>query len=132
MQVTKSLLSSKPVRYILIGSFSYAVEFCILIALIKSGLSATASTAISFWVGLVVAFILQKFVAFSNRTVKARELSKQSTIYLLLVVFNYAFTLMFVSVLSDDRVLITRTIALGITTTWNFFIYKRLFREETN
>ena len=129
MKNIKTYFSPEFIRYVIIGISAYAIELGILIAFTKIGLSATKSTAISFWIGLIVAFILQKFIAFNDSSRDIKRLGSQSLVYLLLVVFNYLFTLSIVASFGDNLVLFSRSLAIFITTFWNFYIYRRLFKK---
>lgn len=129
MQKAKVLLRRPSVRYLIVGASAYFIEFTILLIFTRIGWSATLSTAISFWFGLSIAFFLQKFVTFGSNDTSVKKMGKQTAAYLLLVLFNYAFTITFVSVLPSNLILFTRTVALVITTSWNFFLYKRLFKS---
>jgi putative flippase GtrA len=95
------------------------------------GTNDITAVAISFWVGLIVAFVLQKIFTFNERS-RGRKVVKQSILYGLLVLFNYLFTLFFVGIFTDYiDVVIARTLALIITTIWNFLIYNNyLFKTE--
>ncbi len=129
MQKISHILKNEIFRYLLVGSTAYCIEIATIILLTKTGLSGTAATSISFWIGLSVAFVMQKFITFNDRNSKMSVLGKQSVLYLVLVAFNYAFTLLFISRFPDNIIVVSRTIALIITTTWNFFFYKKLFKQ---
>lgn len=126
-QALNRLSKSTLPRYIFVGGVSYVVEIIILILLFRFfGVDSTVSVAISFWFGLAVSFFLQKFVAFSNRTNKSRTVA-QAFFYMALVGVNYIFTLIFVELTTAALGLIAaRTIALIITTMWNYLIYKHV------
>jgi putative flippase GtrA len=120
------------VRYILVGGVAYFLEITSLYFLNHvAGLSPLKSVAISFWVGFVVAFVLQKFITFQNYDKRARIVMGQLALYSLLVVWNYAFTLVLVKFFASTiSVFIVRTVAILIITSWNFFIYKVLFKAS--
>jgi putative flippase GtrA len=120
-------------RYLVIGGLSYVIEMSALYVL-KNGLQLTAvqSVAISFWIGLTAAFLLQKTVAFTDRRAAPGTLMRQVLAYGLLAGWNYIFTLVAVKLLSDHAsVFVIRTAAIIIITVWNFLIYKRLFNAGT-
>ncbi len=124
------LRHSQPFRYIFIGGVSYVVEMAVLLFLAYIlHLSPGVSVALSFWVGLMVAFTLQKYIAFNNKTSSRKVIGKQATLYGGLVLLNYIFTLVFVSLFVGLLGLaISRTVALIITTFWNYFVYRKLFK----
>ena len=80
MKNIKTYFSPEFIRYVIIGISAYAIELGILIAFTKIGLSATKTTAISFWIGLIVAFILQKFIAFNDSSRDIKRLGSQSLV----------------------------------------------------
>ncbi len=127
------LISSSLVRYVGIGALSYALELAVLLALHRIfGFSAGAATAVAFWVGLLVAFYLQKILAFQNYQKELRALSKQWGLYALLVGFNYFFTIAVVSILPEQYVAFSRTGALLITTAWNYVLYKHVIFSQNS
>jgi putative flippase GtrA len=90
------------------------------------------AVGIGFWVGLAMSFVLQKFVAFGDKRTHRRILLLQIVAVCLLVLCNFGFTLLVTKLLSPRvPAVVSRTIALAITATWNFFLYKtRIFKSE--
>lgn len=121
------LQSNSLVRYVVSGGISYGLELSTLLALHSYfGFSVTTSTAIAFWVGLLVSFSLQKLVTFNNRSKDTKAVSRQFALYGILILFNYIFTLFFVSLIPSRFVILSRTLAIVLTTAWNYVIYKRI------
>jgi len=119
-------LNSTLSRYIITGGGAYLLEMAVLFCLKHLHLGNVTSVAISFWIGLVTAFLLQKFFAFKEKTVKKLHLTRQATQYLALVGFNYLLTLVFVALVATSiTVFGARTIAIGMTTLWNYYFYKK-------
>jgi putative flippase GtrA len=125
------LMEHRVVRYFLVGGSAYVIEIGCLVILHKVlGLSPVSSVAISFWIGFITAFTLQKLVTFKDFSRDKRAITRQIAGYSVLVAFNYAFTLMAVTILSDRfSVFIIRTAIIIIVTSWNFVIYRRLFNS---
>lgn len=121
-------------RYIAIGGTSYVIELSALLTLTKLfHLNPIIAVGISFWIGLITSFFLQKFFAFSNKTIQAKQLLSQSIMYGVLVLVNYLFTLWFVGVFNSiTGLVVSRTIALIITTFWNYFVYKYILFPTSN
>ena len=119
-------------RYIIVGGAAYVTEMLTLYSLRHVlGLSPVISVAISFWVGFVMAFTLQKLVTFQNYEKRTHVLVGQMLGYSLLVAWNYALTLIIVKLLSDSvSVLILRSVIIVIATCWNFVIYRQLFKQS--
>jgi putative flippase GtrA len=126
------IFNSHLFRYIVVGGSAYVFEMSVLFALHRVlGLSDVVSVAISFWAGLIWAFVLQKLVTFRNYEKHAKAVARQVIIYGLLVAFNYGFTLLATRKLSTHySVFEIRTAVIIITTVWNFFVYRMLFRES--
>ena len=126
------LLLDRPVgRYIIIGGFVYVMEIITILVAEQLKDSAVVAVGISFWVGLIVSFILQKLVTFRDKRTQRQILLPQIAAFTLLVLFNFGFTLLVTYLLSPQvPAVFTRTIALGITTIWNFYLYKtRIFKK---
>lgn len=121
------------VRYLAVGSVAYLTEMAVLYVLLHNlKLSAVAAVAISFWIGFVVAFVLQKWVTFQNYDKTVRTIAGQLVGYSVLVVWNYLFTLGAVKLFAaTTSVFIIRTVVIVIITSWNFVIYGILFKSST-
>jgi len=95
------------------------------------GLSDLAAVAISFWIGFVVAFVLQKWVTFKNHDKQPKVIGKQLIMYGALAAWNYVFTLGLVALFSHAMsVFLIRTVAIAIITLWNYVIYRKLIFKE--
>jgi putative flippase GtrA len=117
------------IRYLAVGALAYLIEMGSLYGLNHVlGLSPVYSVAISFWVGFIAAFLLQKLVTFKNYEKRAHKVARQIVVYSLLTAWNYGFTLLAVKLLSGvTSVFIIRTGVILVVALWNFAIYKRLF-----
>ncbi|MDB5170994.1 MAG: hypothetical protein JWO35_688, partial [Candidatus Saccharibacteria bacterium] len=104
-------------RYVVIGGSVYLIELLVIVAAQAAGASATVAVGISFWVGLIISFVLTKIVTFSDKRTHHRVLVPQIVAFSLLVLFNFSFTVFVTSLLEDTLPAVaTRTLALGITT----------------
>lgn len=122
-----TLLAKQSIRYLFVGGLSFLLELMVLACLLYLGFENVTSVAISFWFGLVAAFLLQKSIAFRDRSYSKRRVFKQTVFYMVLVGVNYLFTLWFVEIFDAIfNIFVVRTIALVITTVWNYLIYKYL------
>lgn len=128
-----ALLASRPTRYVLVGGLGYLFEMAVLyVASTLLRTSDPLAVTTSFWLGLVFSFLLQKVVAFGSREARADVLGAQTGLYAVLVLVNYAFTLGFTSLAAPSiGVFLSRTIALGITTGWNYFAYRNVIFNTT-
>jgi putative flippase GtrA len=133
VQFTRDLLSKPFGRYLVIGGAVYLFELLVIfVAQYAFNASALVAVALSFWLGLIVSFVLQKFVTFSDKRTHHKILIPQIIAVTLLVLFNFGFTLFVTKVLQDIvPAAISRTVALAITTIWNFYLYKtRIFKTD--
>ncbi len=113
-------------RYVAIGLSVYLFELLIIVAAKRAGAGNLVAVSLSFWLGLIVSFGLQKIITFGDKRLHHRVLLPQFTAVCGLVLFNYFFTLLVTNLLdSYISVLLCRTLALSITTIWNFYLYKR-------
>lgn len=112
-------------RYVGIGLSVYAFELVVIVIAQNRGASPVAAVALSFWLGLLVSFGLQKMVTFSDKRLHHKVLVPQILAYSALVLFNFGFTLAFTNVLQNIiPAVMCRTLAIGMTTLWNFYLYK--------
>lgn len=131
MLMIQKLLNNAVVRYAIAGGLAYAIEIAVILVLhYGTGASGTLAAGIAFWIGLPTAFFLQKIFAFKDYERELKTISKQAGAYALLVFFNYLFTLAVVAFFPDSILVFSRTLALIITTCWNFVIYRYLFNAK--
>lgn len=129
----RKLARHQIIRYLFVGGFSFIIEITLLYILSHTlHIPAAISVTISFWVGFIVAYVLQKLVAFQNKEKSRRAITKQIIGYSLLVLWNYGFTILVVELFhSSVSVVVLRTIVIVITTLWNYVLYKKLFKVTT-
>jgi putative flippase GtrA len=134
--ITKLLANIKKPshRYIIIGVTVYIFELIVIILAQHLGAGNILAVGLGFWSGLVASFILQKVVTFKDRRTHHRVLIPQIVAYSLLVLFNFGFTLLVTQLLSSLLpAVVIRTLALGITTAWNFYLYRtKIFKTDDN
>jgi Predicted membrane protein len=130
MRISKDLLQRPFYRYLIVGGSVYVFELAVIVAAEAMGAGPTLAVAISFCLGTLVSFFLQKLVAFGDKRMHHRVLVPQLIATTLLVLWNLGFSVAFTWALQDHLpAVVTRTVALGITTIWNFYLYKtRIFR----
>ena len=127
--VFRAMLQKKTVRYLVVGGTVYLLELWVIMLAQQRGATPTEAVAISFTIGLVVSFFLQKLVTFGDKRMHHKVVLVQAVAVGLLVVWNLCFTVALTSVMQSLLPpTVTRTIALLITTIWNFYLYKtRIF-----
>ena len=118
------------IRYIIVGGCTYAFELAVIVLAQHEGMSAVWAVALSFWLGLLVSFVLQKLITFGDRRTHHRVVLPQFGAFAALVLFNFGFTVLVTKLFQHVMpVIAVRTLALGVTTIWNFYLYKtRIFR----
>lgn len=118
----------------MIGISVYVFELVVIVAAQAAGVSALVSVGLSFWLGMMASFGLQKIVTFNDRRVHHKILILQFLAFGLLVFFNFGVTLLVTKLLIGYvPAVFTRTLALGLTTVWNFYLYKtRIFNVNSN
>ena len=132
IQTVIALLKRPGIRYLIVGGSVYVFELVVIYTAQHNGASAVVAVGLSFWLGLIVSFGLQKLVTFSDRRMHHKVLIPQIVAVTLLVLFNFGFTIVVTKLLADHiPAVISRTIALAITTIWNFYLYRtRIFKTD--
>lgn len=128
------MVGSQIIRYLFVGGLAYVIEMSSLYVFHEYlNFSAFSAVALSFWVGFLAAFLLQKLVTFKNHDKRTEAILKQLVLYSLLVGFNYIFSLFMVAVLAEHiSVFIVRTLTIILVTCWNFYIYRTfIFNSRT-
>jgi putative flippase GtrA len=130
----REMLQKPAYRYLIVGGSVYVFELLVIVVAQSLGASPVWAVAISFSLGTMVSFFLQKLVTFSDKRMHHRILIPQLVATCLLVLWNLGFSVLVTKLLQDHApAVITRTIALGITTIWNFYLYKtRIFKTGEN
>jgi len=128
----QNLRSNKLARYVIVGGVAFLIEMGALFVLRSTmQLDSILAVAISFWVGFVAAFLLQKYVAFQHKDARPKVLARQLAFYSLLVAWNYIFTLAVAHYFANvASIFVLRTVVILIVTTWNFAVYRWVFKEQ--
>lgn len=126
------MLKHARARYIIVGGSVYVFELAVIVVAQWLGANAILAVGLSFWLGLLVSFVFQKLATFDDKRLHHKIILPQITAFSFLVAFNFSFTLFVTKLLEHSLpVVIIRTLALGITTLWNFYFYKkRIFRNQ--
>lgn len=125
------LKNSTLIRYIFVGGVSFIVELAILFGLLGLGNTRQIATGIAYWFGLILAFLLQKFVAFQDARREVKILTKQGVLFAVLTTWNWVFTIGVVSLFPSEWLLFSRILAQAIFVCWNFVIYKKvIFKQD--
>jgi len=120
-------------RYVVVGGSVYVFELAAIVVAQAWGASSVWAVALSYWLGTLVSFGLQKFVTFGDKRLHHKILIPQFIATCLLVLFNFGFTVLVTKLLSPPLPAMgSRTIALGITVIWNFYLYKTKIFKTPN
>jgi putative flippase GtrA len=128
----QAMLQKPGYRYLIVGGSVYIFELLVIVVAQALGASAVWAVAISFCLGTLVSFFLQKLVTFSDKRMHHRILIPQLIATTLLILWNLGFSVLLTKLLQSHLPAVaTRTLALGITTIWNFYLYKtRIFKNS--
>jgi putative flippase GtrA len=135
MNKLRGLLQNQHVRrYLIVGVGVYLLELGVILVAQSAGANNVVAVALAFWSGLIVSFLLQKFFTFQDKRTHHKIVAAQFLAVTALVLWNFGFTLLFTKLTSDHLpATVARTIALAITTIWNFQLYRiSIFRGPEN
>ena len=126
----KRFVSRPGGRYLIVGGGVYVFELAVIVVAQAWGASAPWAVAISFCLGTALSFLLQKLVTFGDKRMHHRILIPQVIATTLLVLWNLGFSVLLTKLLQHVwPAVVTRTVALLVTTIWNFYLYKtRIFK----
>jgi putative flippase GtrA len=119
----------------MVGGSVYVLELIVILVALRLGATAVEAVALSFLIGLIVSFLLQKLFTFGDKRMHHKIIVPQMIAVTLLVLFNLGFTVLVTKLLQNALpAVVTRTLALGTTTIWNFYLYRtRIFnRDQSN
>lgn len=134
VQKLAKLAKSNFGKYLIVGGSVYLLELAVIVLAQNAGATAVEAVSISFVIGLIVSFILQKFVTFGDKRVHHKILLPQFIAVTLLVIFNFCFTVLMTKIFTHLLpAVVIRTLAIGVTTLWNFYLYRtRIFKTDEN
>jgi len=128
------LLKRPGIRYLIVGGSVYVFEVAVILIAQHNGAGPVFAVGLSYVLGTIVSFGLQKLVTFGDKRMHHKIVLTQALAVTLLVVFNFGFTLLVTKLLAHVwPAIVTRTLALLTTTIWNFYLYKtRIFTRSEN
>lgn len=109
-------------RYIVVGLATVVIDVGSLYILAELGVPVYLAASIAFAVALFANFSLSRVWTFEVR----RRTAYQTTLYGLLILGNYLFSLLLIAVFQhyNASYIAGKVTAVAITTIWNFLIYK--------
>lgn len=119
-------------RYLVVGGSVYIFELLVIVVAQHEGATPPEAVAISFCLGTAVSFLLQKLVTFGDKRMHHRILIPQIVATSILILWNLGFSVLLTKLLQNVLpAAVTRTLALLVTTIWNFYLYKtRIFKQS--
>lgn len=123
-ELTSYLYHHHFVRYILVGGTTFIIDFGILYCLhglLK--LNLAGSTSVAYWIAIAYNFFLNRYWTFDVH--EKASLKHHITTYLVLLIFNYLFTVTFVSIFGTHiNYILAKALAVLIQMSWTYFVYK--------
>ena len=113
------------VRYLLVGGTTFLIDFGLLYTLHGHfKLNLGASTSVAYWISIAYNFMLNRYWTFDAR--EKESLARHLSSYLILLIFNYLFTVTFVSIVGEHiNYIIAKAMAVGIQMIWTYPVYKK-------
>ncbi len=112
-------------RYLFVGGTTFVLDFGILYVLhgvFELNLAGSASFA--YWISILYNFILNRHWTFSVS--EKEDLKRHITIYFVLLVCNYLFTVTFVSIVGEHmNYMLAKALAVFIQMIWTYVAYKK-------
>lgn len=123
-KITFFLYEHNFVRYLIIGGTTFIIDFGLLYVLHTNfSVKIAAATSVAYWVSITYNFLLNRYWTFDIH--EKRSLQKNITTYFCLLIFNYFFALLFVSIFSHlINFMLAKAISVLVQMTWTFYLYK--------
>lgn len=114
------------IRYLIVGGSTFIIDLGILFSLhLGLKVDLAISTSIAYWLAVIYNFSLNRWWTFSST--EKENLKKNASLYLVVLIFNYLFTVIFVSLVSKHLYFaVAKVIAVLIQTSWTYYIYKNV------
>ena len=113
-------------RYLFVGFSTVAIDYILLFLLSSHlGKGILSAVSIAYWTSIIYNFTVNKYWTFEDQeSLSGIQLAK----YICLLIFNYLVTLGIVAGLQSAGIseYLAKLVALGVTITWTYFIYKKL------
>lgn len=127
------IVRSKLLKYLVSGAGAFTVEYVSFYCLYRiTALHLLIANAVSFFLGLLTSFILNKLWTFDSKT-HAHRTAKQFNMYVILALINLVATLLLVQFFSQIGFMpeIGKFFAMILTSVWNFFLFKKIIFKNT-
>src|SRR5438132_1018606 len=94
MEQLKAMMQKPGYRYLFIGGSIYLFELAVIVVAQQFGASAVWAVALSFGLGTLISFFLQKFVTFGDKRMHHKILIPQIIATTLLILWNLGFSVL--------------------------------------
>lgn len=124
-QIRKKVFTRSFTKYLGVGVTAFLVEYFSFSFLLSTGLRLAYANSLSFILGLLTSFLLNKYWAFRVHT-HAKRTHHQLAIYIGLALLNLILTNLIVELMVGLNISakVAKLLAMVITSTWNYVIFK--------
>jgi len=108
-----------------VGIFAFAVDYVVLLlGYYPLGLPLKLATSLGFFSGFIISFSINRKWVFAGK--QRKHLVRQVIEYLILVVFNYLFTVWAVSFLNSQGIkpFIGKVLVMMLVMCWNYACFR--------
>ena len=129
-KLSRYLYEHRLVRYLFVGGTTFFIDLLLLYALHgKEHVQITVATTVAYWASIIYNFSLNRLWTFEMS--RKEKIHKHLLPYMIILGFNYLFTVIFVTVASHEiNYLIAKILAVLIQTSWTYFAYKRFVFKD--
>lgn len=125
----KKLINQNTViKYLLTGGITFAVDYLVLLTgYYVFSLPLWVATTLGYLGGLCVSFFINRAWVFGERGMQ-RKMTRQLVEYILLLLFNYMFTVLAIRLLDNLGVspAISKIFVTAMIAGWNYLIYNKV------
>ena len=119
-------------RYLFVGGASFVADSALLHVLTECGLHYLLSGAMSFIFGVLVNYLLSKWLVFSEKTSGAGR-RKEITVFFLVALAGLCWTELFMWLFTEKlglHYMLSKAVAAILVLFWNFFMKKLLLYRK--
>jgi len=128
----KIFLSHSAYKYFVVGILAFSSDYVLLlVSYYVIGLPLKIATTIGFFTGFLISFTINKQWVFGGK--QKKNTNRQVIEYLILLGFNYVFTVWTVNLLNEHKVgpAISKLFVMVLIMCWNYVLFRWIiFRAE--
>lgn len=121
----KRVLGHSAVRYFAVGVSAFAADYAVLLlCYYLIGLPLKLATSAGFVAGFLISFSINRQWVFGGD--QRKHVARQAVEYILLLIFNYLFTVFGVSFLNSHGIkpFIGKLLVMGLIMCWNYALFR--------